>query len=67
MWPFCTGTNTAAIKFSSIDGKCGAAASRIDSDGITITSVCSGGENASAYNLLFADRILHGTTISVCD
>ena len=46
--------------FSSIYGECGAAASRIDSDGITIASVCSGGENASAYNLLFADRILHG-------
>ena len=44
-----------------------AAASRIDSDGITIASVCSGGENARACNLLFADCILHGTTISVCD
>jgi len=44
VWPFCTVTSTAAssalLLMVSVRG---AAAFRIDSDGVTITGVCSGG------------------------
>ena len=67
MWPFCTGTSTAASSalLMVIVGPLPPGLIVIVS--LCIASVCSGGENASAYNSLFADRILHGTTISVCD